>query len=142
VLMQRRDRIAQAYLPAINPVVDPKLSPDGTLVFENAAVAAGVAEAPTAYSTTWSWFDNATGATRPIGAAESATTSVAAPGWSRDGGQFVEIDIACASDAHPSWQQPVRAYFRRTSAGWKLVGLERPAAPLTASAPAKRGAEK
>jgi hypothetical protein len=141
VLMQRRDRIAQVYLPAINPVVDPKLSPDGTVVFENAAVAAGVAEAPTAYTATWSWFDNATGATRPIGAAESATTSVAAPaGWSRDGGQFVEIDIACASAAHPTWQQPVRTYFRRTSDGWKLVGLERPAPPVTGSAPAPRGA--
>jgi hypothetical protein len=124
--MKRRDRIAQVYLPAVNPVVDPKLSADGTLTFDNAAVAAGVAEPPTTYSSTWSWFDNATGQTRPIGTSESATTAITAPaGWSGDGAPFVEVDIRCQSAAHPSWQQPVRTYFTRTTSGWKLVGLER-----------------
>jgi hypothetical protein len=135
VIMKRRDKIAQAYLPAINPVVEPKLSSDGTLTFENAAVAAAVAEAPTKYTTTWSWFDNATGGTRPIGSSESATTRVAAPAqWSPGGGEFVQIDIACTSAAHPSWQQPIQTHFRRTGGEWKLVGLER--LPQSAAAPA------
>jgi hypothetical protein len=126
VIMKRRDKIAQAYLPAINPVVDPKLASDGTLTFGNAAVSAGVAEAPTSYTASWSWFDNATGATRPIGSSESATTTITAPrGWSPDGGEFVQIDIACASATHQSWQQPIHTHFRRASGGWKLVGLER-----------------
>ena len=142
VLMKRRDRIAQVYLPAINPVVDPKLSPDGTLTFANAAVAAGVAEPPTAYFATWSWFDNATGKTRPIGATESAATTLTAPrGWSRDGGPFVEVDITSASAAHPSWQQPVRTYFRRTADGWTLVGLERLPQQAAGAPPAQRAAE-
>jgi hypothetical protein len=126
VLMKRRDKVVRAYLPAINPVVDPKLSADGTLTFANAAVDAGVADAPTAYTAEWSWFDNATGAARPIGTTQSPAASMTAPrGFSRDAGQFVEIDIACTSGAHQSWQQPIRTYFRRTSDGWKLVGLER-----------------
>ncbi len=143
VLLKRRDRIAHAYLPAINPVVDPRLSQDGTLTFANAAVAAGVAEPPTAYKTSWSWFDNATGATQAIGQAESATATVAAPaGWSRGSRPFVEIDIAAASAAHPSWQQPVRTYFRRTADGWRLVGLERLPQQPGESAPALRAAEE
>src|SRR5262249_48061159 len=46
VLIKRRDAIGRAYLPAINPIVDPRLSADGRLTFDNAAVAAGFAEAP------------------------------------------------------------------------------------------------
>ena len=46
VLVQRRDKIAAAYLTPINPVVNLTLGADG-LSFENAAVAAGVAQAPT-----------------------------------------------------------------------------------------------
>ena len=40
-LIQRRNQIGKTYLPAINPVVDPVLSDDGTLKFANAAVDAG-----------------------------------------------------------------------------------------------------
>ena len=35
------------------------------------------------------------------------------------------VDIAAESAEHPSWKQPVRAYFRRDGGSWKLVGLER-----------------
>ena len=46
VLIKRRDKILQAYLPAINPIVSPRL--DGRqLTFENAAVKANVAKVRT-----------------------------------------------------------------------------------------------
>ena len=48
VLIKRRQKIAAAYLPAINPLVDFALSEDGRLSFSNAAVAAGIATAPAA----------------------------------------------------------------------------------------------
>ena len=43
VLIPRRDKIARAYLPAVNPIVDVALSADGALTFANAAVDAEVA---------------------------------------------------------------------------------------------------
>jgi len=126
VLIKRRDRIAKAYLPAINPIVDPKLSTDGTLTFANAAVDAAVAEAPASYVAKWSWFDNATGATQPIGDSSSPTTTMKAPeGLSPRRGEFVQVDLAAQSAANPSWQLPIRVHFRRNGDGWKLVGLER-----------------
>jgi hypothetical protein len=42
VLIQRRDKIRQALLPAVNPVVAASLSASGELAFQNAAVAAGL----------------------------------------------------------------------------------------------------
>ncbi len=79
VLIKRRDAIGRAYLPAINPIVDPRLDAAGQLTFANAAVAAGVAEAPTEYHAAWFRFDNATAGTQPIGETRGATASMAAP---------------------------------------------------------------
>ena len=45
-LIERRNAILRRYLPAVNPVVDVRLSPSGTLTFRNAAVDADVAHAP------------------------------------------------------------------------------------------------
>ncbi|MGE3190108.1 MAG: hypothetical protein AB7N90_10545, partial [Vicinamibacterales bacterium] len=59
-IRERRDRILRAYLPAVNPIVDPALDAGG-LRFANAAVAAGVAPAPGGYHARWSRFDNLTG---------------------------------------------------------------------------------
>ena len=127
VLIKRRDAIGRAYLPAVNPVVDPRLDADGTLTFDNAAVAARVAEAPTAYRATWSRFDNATGADAPDRRDAAARRRHPPPPAAHGPrpGSFVEVDVAADSAAHPAWQQPVRTYFRRTADGWKLVGLER-----------------
>jgi len=126
VLIKRRDAIGRAYLPAINPVVNPRLDAGGALTFENAAVAAGFAEPPSAYRAAWSRFDNATGATTAIGETRSNTTTIPAPRelpTALNG--FVEVDISAEASAHPSWQAPIHAYFRREASGWKLVGLER-----------------
>jgi hypothetical protein len=126
VLIKRRDAIGRTYLTAINPVVNPRLDPNGALAFDNAAVASGFAEPPAEYQAAWGQFDNATGVTQSIGHTRGATTAHAAPrGLPSAVGSFVEIDISAESAAHPAWRQPVRTYFRRVDAGWKLVGLER-----------------
>jgi hypothetical protein len=126
VLIKRRDVIGRTYLAAINPVVNPRLDAGGALTFDNAAVAAGFAEPPSDYRAVWSRFDNTTGAAQEIGDTRGATTTHQAPrGLPSVIGSFVEIDISAESAAHPSWRQPVRAYFRRVDGAWKLVGLER-----------------
>jgi hypothetical protein len=126
VLVKRRDAIGRTYLPAVNPIVSPRLDGDGTLSFDNAAVAAGFAEAPMEYRAAWSRFDNATGQTTLIGETIGVSTTLPKPGvLPVAAGSFVEIDISAESAAHPSWRQPIRTHFRRDRVGWKLVGLER-----------------
>ena len=44
VLIKRRQKIASVYLTAVNPIVSPKLDANNRLTFENAAMAAGVAD--------------------------------------------------------------------------------------------------
>ena len=125
-LRERRDAIGRKYLPAINPVVDPVLSADGTLTFANAAVQSGFAAAPAQYTAAWSTFDNNTGATSPIGASESVDTRIAAPAaLPSSPGAFVRIELSARSSDHPSWARPVHIYFRRQASAWQLVGFER-----------------
>ena len=65
VLIKRRNKIGQAYLPRINPLVGFSLTASDVLTFENAAVKTGMAKAPASYAATWSEFNNSTGTTRP-----------------------------------------------------------------------------
>jgi len=126
VLIKRRDKITSLYLTAVNPIVSPRLDAAGRLSFDNAAVAAGAAPAPTAYRASWSRFDNATGETRPLGDTQSRTAVIDPPAnLPPAAGSMIAVAISADSTTHASWQQPVRAYFRREGEGWKLVGLER-----------------
>jgi hypothetical protein len=128
VLIKRRQKIAAAYLPAINPIVDVALSEDGRLSFTNAAVTAGVAAVPAAgYLVEWSAYDNATGDLRAIGpVATSPQTTLAAPGLlPQEPGTFVRIRVSASDPEHPAWAQPADAFFRRTPQGWTLIGLDR-----------------
>ena len=126
VLIKRRDAIGRAYLPAINPIVEPRLDASGMLTFDNAAVSAGFAKAPARYLAVWSRFDNATGDKQRIAETQSTTMSMSAP---RDlpnaDGSFIAVDISAESSDHPTWREPIHVYFRRAAAGWTLVGLER-----------------
>src|SRR4029453_15349769 len=92
ILIKRRDTIVRTYLPAVNPIVTPRLDTD-RLTFDNAAVAAGVAGVPEGYSAVWFHFDNATGEARALGATSSTTTSIAAPGGLPETiGSFIAVD--------------------------------------------------
>ncbi|MCH7748982.1 MAG: hypothetical protein IH939_12905 [Acidobacteria bacterium] len=133
VLIARRDRIAEAYLPAINPIVDVALDRDGVLTFGNAAVEAGVAAAPgQGYRGEWYLFDNATRASTPIGdPTASATGRMPSPSRLPAAvGAFIRVDLSAVEAPNASWSVPIQTYFRRTAQGWRLVGLERmPADP-------------
>lgn len=127
VLIKRRDKIGRAYLPAINPIVDPVLD-SAVLTFGNAAVQAGVSAAPKGgYRAEWFVFNNATGESTPLGvSATSSALRMEAPRLPPAGvGAFVRIDVSAVDPPHPSWAVPVHLYFKRTVDGWQLVGLER-----------------
>ena len=110
----------------MNPVVDLALSDSGELTFVNAAAEAGVAKDAAGYRVRWSSFDNSTRESRQIGETSSATRRMQMPaGVPTATGSYIRLEVSATGGAHPSWDVPVNAYFQRTSAGWKLVGLER-----------------
>jgi hypothetical protein len=128
VLIKRRDKIGQAYLPAVNPLVDFRLDSSGVLTFENAAVSAGFAAAPRGgYEARWYRFDNSNGATSPFGSSAASTDlRITAPaGLPSSDGEFVKVEVAAVDPLNSSWSVPVQVYFRKIPAGWKLVGLQR-----------------
>jgi hypothetical protein len=128
VLIKRRNKIARAYLPKVNPLVRFALDGSGTLTFENAAVLRGVATAPSdGYRTVWSRFDNATGQATAIGAPIDAREPrvTASADVLRQAGDLVEVAVTAIDPGRPSWARPVRVYFKRQGDAWKLVGLER-----------------
>jgi hypothetical protein len=126
VLIKRRDRIGAAYLPRINPIVQPALDASGTLSFTNAAVAHRVASAPRRYTAVWSTFDNTTDAVTRLGETSAETPHLTAPaGLPSTPGAFVRVEASAEHAEHPSWARPVHIYFRRGASSWSLVGLER-----------------
>ena len=125
IMIKRRDKILATYLPAVNPIVAPKLE-NNRLTFENAAVAAHVAKAPASYRAAWFQFDNATGNTRPLSETTSTTTTIEAPaGLPTASDTFIAVDVSADSKEHAAWRKPIRMYFRRSGSAWQLVGLER-----------------
>jgi hypothetical protein len=130
LLIQRRDIIGRTYYARINPLTRFALSNDGTLSFENPAVRADLAKAPTeGYEAEWSTFDNATGESQPIGPTGTTHgdgTSIAAPrALPGTAGAYVKVSIRATELVHAPWTVPVDVYFRRQPAGWQLVGVER-----------------
>jgi hypothetical protein len=124
-LIVRRDRIKHAWLTAVNPIVDPTLSPEGELRFVNAAVASDVGGRPDGYTVRWSRFDNATDTLTAVGGdiLVGEPRATAPPGLLADA-EFVSATIATRHHAFPQWK-PVQVYFRRTPGGWRTVGLDR-----------------
>jgi hypothetical protein len=124
MLIERRDKIARAWLPAVNPVVDLALA-DSRLTFANSAVDAGVAAAPSSYIAVWSRFDNSTGTTRTIGETSGHSPMTAPAGLPSASGEFIQVDLRADRGSPKEWEQPVHAWFKRTGDSWKLVGFER-----------------
>jgi hypothetical protein len=131
-LIKRRDKVLRAWLTGVNPLVNARLSSDGVLTFENAAVDAGVAKPPTQYRFTLSRFDNATGVATPqIEGGVTAGTSGKVEGPLRVDAPkvldapFVQVSVSTIHPDYPAWSKPVTFTFRRTDAGWETVGLDR-----------------
>jgi hypothetical protein len=132
-ISQRRARILQTYLPAVNPVVNPAIGSSG-LRFANAAVDAGVSRPPGSYRAVWSRFDNNTGQTSEIAITEGANSPLPVP--TLPAGGFVKVEIG-AVGGPAAWTTPVTVYFRKKGPDWALVGLERLPERWTGPEPSK-----
>ena len=97
-LIERRNKIGQYWLTAINPVVDPALGADGSLNFRNAAVDYKFAEPPDSYLVKWYRFDNGTGESQELGT-RTGQPPFASPADLT--GSFVRVDISAVDPAHP-----------------------------------------
>jgi hypothetical protein len=129
VLIQRRDKVGQAYLNAVNPLVNFALDNSARLMFENAAVTSrAVSASAQGYSATWAQFNNETGQTTAIGSPTPVTgNQVQAPAaLPSAAGSFVKVQLSASQPpAKGTAVTPVDVYFRRTGDGWRLVGVER-----------------
>jgi hypothetical protein len=124
-LIDRRDAIVRRYLPAVNPIVDPRLGETGALTFHNAAVEADLSAAPAEYVVRWRRFDNLTRATTELGSTRAPVPRLDAPPnlpWMD--GSYILAEIS-AWGGPESWSEPAHAYFRRKGSAWQLVGFER-----------------
>jgi hypothetical protein len=125
-LIDRRDKVLRAWLTGINPLAEPRLATDGTLTFENTAVAARVAPPTAAYVLSWSRFDNGTGASTdsPV-ETKSSETRASAPAGLLQGAAFVSVSVRTVHPEYPQWNRPVTFTFRRNDGGWQAVGIDR-----------------
>jgi hypothetical protein len=128
-LIKRRDKVLRAWLPAVNPLVEPRLAADGTLTFDNAAESAGVAPVRSRYTLLWSRFDNTTNTHTASVEATAAEARAMAPASVLDGAQFVSVAVRTTHPDYPVWAMPVTFTFRRVPNGWQAVGLERAIPP-------------
>ena len=125
-LVTRRDKVVATWLNQVCPVVDPVLSADGGLTFENAAVAARAATPPEGYRLQWFQFDNAAHTRTPHGEAQaSASASGRAPAGLLESGDYIGVTITATHPQQAGWTRPTSFVFRRASSGWQLVGVER-----------------
>jgi hypothetical protein len=124
-LIQRRDKIAAAYLVAVTPLVDFALS-NGQLTFTNAAAQAGVISLPRrGYEISWAYFDNAAGRVTDIGEPSTvANVPATAPSLRDTAGTFVRARVRVIDPDVAAWR-PVDAYFRKDADRWTLVGVDR-----------------
>jgi len=111
----------------VNPLTRFALSPSGELTFENPAVKAAFAPAPTkGYEAVWARFDNATQRSTVIATTTTTEARAQAPsGLPSEAGAFVRISLRAPDAPHAAWSVPVDVYFRRDGGGWTLVGVER-----------------
>jgi hypothetical protein len=127
VVLERRTKVLSTWLNSTNPVVNVTMSPSGELTFENEAEKAGVASTAERYSVQWSRFDNDANQHVPFGTEMTSTTHrLQAPAdLLAPRPEYVAARLRAYHTEFPAWSQPLTAYFRRSSDGWTLVGLER-----------------
>jgi hypothetical protein len=134
VIIERRDKVVKHWLTGVNPLdsFEVRIAHSGALLlFDNAAIRAGVAAPGESYQTTWSAFDNTTG----IELASADTEEYSEPVSRIPESAFGEADasgtryaiatIRTINAAFPHWAAPVRVTVRHRNGVIDIVGIER-----------------
>jgi len=122
-IVARQQKCGRFGINAMNPVAEMEVA-GGRLGFVNLSEQYGFAEGETRYESSWSSFDNETGATTPLVEARvSQERSLDLPPGARDA--FLVAELRSLNEAFPDWRETVRIYLRRGSSGYEVVGVER-----------------
>lgn len=123
ILKKRRDLIAAAYLNLPLRFDNFRVA-QGRLAYDDLSLRVSGAT-PKQYSVAWSKFDNSTGARSTIASIDNLD---------REAANYRAGEILCAEYTVNGAPQhgSVRAFLRRGSDGWKVVGVERQWPPVEA----------
>jgi hypothetical protein len=124
-LIKRRDKVLRTWLNGVNPLVDLSLTAAGRLAWNNAAVAAKVADPPESYTLQWFRLDNASDTRTNVGDAvtvNSASADAPPALTGSGGGEYIGVAITAKHAAQSAWAKPSTFYFRRAAGGWTWVG--------------------
>ena len=142
VIIERRNKVVAQWITGVNPLDSfevRKAHSGPILLFDNAAIRAGVAAPHETYQTTWSSFDNITGIELVAGESEEYSEPVAripdaAFGPADDSGaQYAIAAIRTFHGAFPQWAAPVRVTVRKRAGTIDIVGIARKRARTTVS---------
>ena len=125
-LLRRRNLVLRRWLTGVNPLANPVIGADNVLRFENAALTAGVAAAPSRYELAWFRFDNTSGQRSYVASNEAEPDANASVPIARmPDAEYIGVDIRTVHPEYPNWRVPVRIYFRADGDRWTTVGVDR-----------------
>jgi hypothetical protein len=142
LIIERRDKVVNQWITAVNPLDSFEVRGGNhgpILLFDNAAIRLGIKAPGESYQTTWSAFDNMTGADGSSTDGEEYSEPVARIPTSefgpadRSGARYIVATIRTVNPAFPSWQAPIRVTLRDRDGVIDIVGIDRRAGAAAVS---------
>jgi hypothetical protein len=137
VIIERRNKVVRHWISGVNPLdfFEVRGGTHGPiLLFDNAATRNGITAPGESYQTSWSAFDNMTGAEGAATEVEDYSEPVARIPLSEfgpadpSGARYTIATIRTVNPAYPQWRGAVRVTLRQRGATIDVVGIDRGAA--------------
>jgi hypothetical protein len=135
IIIRRRDKVVKYWIRQTNPIDEFTIdeTADGTdIVFDNAAIRVGAANQGATYDSSWSRFDNTSGAQERISAStaiENTRARIPENAWGpadASGARYAAVAIATNHPDFPTWKNPVTVTVRQRNGEVDIVGIDRP----------------